>query len=136
MNKQAKTRVCITCGAHDMEHDTRNESFEYKGQSLLIPSVSGWFCRHCGEAYLDDAAAYSKAISAFAKQVDLQEAKTLARVRRKLKLTQHEAAMLTGGGPNAFSRYENGKAKPMPAIINLFKLLDLHPDLLNELRKA
>jgi hypothetical protein len=27
---------------------------------------------------------------------------------------------------NAFSNYENGKAKPVPTIINLIRLLDKH----------
>ncbi len=60
----------------------------------------------------------------------------LARVRRKLKLklTQADAAELTGGGHNAFSRYERGEAKPMAAVVNLFRLLDKHPELLKELR--
>lgn len=33
-------------------------------------------------------------------------------------------------GVNAFSRYENGKAKPVPAVISLFRLLDKHPELI------
>jgi HTH-type transcriptional regulator / antitoxin MqsA len=60
--------------------------------------------------------------------------KSTARIRKKLKLTQKEAALITGGGHNAFSRYERGEAKPIQAILNLFKLLDHHPDLLNELK--
>ncbi len=41
-----------------------------------------------------------------------------------------------GGGVNAFSRYENGKTKPPLALVKLFKLLDRHPELLNEVRAA
>jgi len=52
---------------------------------------------------------------------------------KKLKLTQRQAAELTGGGRNAFSRYERGKAKPLQSVTNLFKLLDNHPDLLDEI---
>jgi hypothetical protein len=43
------------------------------------------------------------------------------------------AARLTGGGHNAFSRYERGEATPLPAVINLFRLVDKHPELLQEL---
>ncbi|HEX7339767.1 MAG TPA: type II toxin-antitoxin system MqsA family antitoxin [Rhodanobacteraceae bacterium] len=42
----------------------------------------------------------------------------------------------TGGGHNAFSRYECGEARPVPAVINLFRLLGKHPELLEELRQA
>lgn len=43
--------------------------------------------------------------------------------------------MIAGGGHNAFSRYERGEIKPVAAVVNLFRLLDRHPDLLNELKK-
>ncbi len=39
-----------------------------------------------------------------------------------------------GGGPNAFSRYENGKTKPPLALVKLLMVLDRRPNLLNELR--
>ena len=37
---------------------------------------------------------------------------------------------------NAFSRYENGKTRPPLALVKLLKVLDRHPDLLNEVRMA
>jgi HTH-type transcriptional regulator / antitoxin MqsA len=52
---------------------------------------------------------------------------------KKLRLSQVEASRLTGGGHNAFSRYERGEVTPLPAVRNLFHLLDNHPDLLKEL---
>ena len=58
----------------------------------------------------------------------------IAKVRRKLDLDQRQAAELFGGGINAFSRYENGKTKPSLALVKLLKLLDRHPDLLNEVK--
>ena len=73
---------------------------------------------------------------AFRDRVDAEEIAELTRIRKKLKLTQQEAAKLAGGGKNAFSRYERGQAKPVAAVINLFRLLDKHPALLKELRAA
>jgi HTH-type transcriptional regulator/antitoxin MqsA len=43
--------------------------------------------------------------------------------------------MIAGGCHNAFSRYERCEVKPVAAVVNLFRLLDRHPDLLNELKK-
>jgi HTH-type transcriptional regulator/antitoxin MqsA len=77
----------------------------------------------------DDEAAWL----AFRDQVDSQVASELESIRKRLKLTQAQAAKLAGGGKNAFSRYERGQAKPVAAVINLFKLLDKHPDLIKEL---
>lgn len=55
-------------------------------------------------------------------------------VRKKLKLGQREAAEVFGGGVNAFSRYETGKTKPALAVVKLLKVLDRHPELLDEIR--
>jgi HTH-type transcriptional regulator/antitoxin MqsA len=49
-------------------------------------------------------------------------------------MTQAEAARITGGGKNAFSRYERGQAKPVQAVTILFKLPDKHPRLVEEAR--
>jgi len=51
-------------------------------------------------------------------------------------LSQVGAARLTGGGHNAFSRYERGEVMPMPAVVNLFRILDRHPELLKELVRS
>jgi HTH-type transcriptional regulator/antitoxin MqsA len=39
-------------------------------------------------------------------------------------------------GGHAFSRYENGKTKPPLALVKLLKVLDRHPDLLDEIKVA
>ncbi|MDT7517083.1 type II toxin-antitoxin system MqsA family antitoxin [Rhodoferax mekongensis] len=51
------------------------------------------------------------------------------RTAKKLKLTQDEASRLTGGGNNAFLRYETGVSTPWPEVFNLFNLLDKHPEM-------
>jgi len=105
---------------------------------IEVPHLTGQRCEHCGEAFLDDVsqARYVAAADALVDQVRLEAGAELRRVRRKLRLSQHEAAAITGGGPNAFSRYESGKAQPVAAVFNLFHLLDRHPDLLGEIREA
>lgn len=51
--------------------------------------------------------------------------------RHKLHLTQKEAVeMLSGGGHNAFSRYERGELLAPKPLVLLMRLLDLHPHLL------
>lgn len=59
----------------------------------------------------------------------IEPALEIRRIRRKLGLAQAQASALTGGGPNAFSRYELGKAKPLPAVTNLLLLLPRSDDL-------
>jgi len=62
-----------------------------------------------------------------------RQRKEIRRIRRKLGLTQVAAARLTGGGHNAFSRYERGEVAPLPAVIKLLHLLDKHPELLEDI---
>ena len=91
--------------------------------------------QNAGEAQpVEFDAVEESAWMAFRDQVDAAEAVELALIRKKLKLTQREAAQLAGGGKNAFSRYERGQARPVAAVVNLFRLLDRHPELLCELR--
>lgn len=75
---------------------------------------------------------------AFNRQVNAAQVDPgyIASVRKKLGLDQREAAEIFGGGVNAFSRYETGKASPSIALIKLLRLLDRHPELLQEIRMA
>ena len=50
--------------------------------------------------------------------------------------TDLKADAYVGGGVNAFSRYENGRAKPPLSLVKLLKVLDKHPDLLSEVAEA
>jgi HTH-type transcriptional regulator/antitoxin MqsA len=77
-------------------------------------------------------------MQAFSKQVNaaIVDPAFIVKVRKKLSLDQREAAEIFGGGVNAFSRYENGKTRPPLALVKLLKVLDRHPDLLEEVKVA
>ncbi|MEY2659719.1 MAG: hypothetical protein RLZZ123_891 [Pseudomonadota bacterium] len=131
---------CPECGAAHLISDTRDMAYVYKGEQTIIRKVTGEFCPACGEVVLDgeNGNRYSELISAFQRQVNSAyvDPAYIAKVRKKLDLDQREAAHLFGGGVNAFSRYENGKTKPPLALVKLLKVLDRHPELLNEVRSA
>jgi HTH-type transcriptional regulator / antitoxin MqsA len=129
-------RECLNCGEKKMVHTTRDVPYTYKRHNIIISKIKGWHCSNCREVEFDagEGVRFAEAIKQLAKEVDTKEATELARIRKKLKLTQQQAALLTGGGPNAFSRYERGKAKPLQSVTNLFKLLDNHPELLDEIQ--
>jgi HTH-type transcriptional regulator/antitoxin MqsA len=134
------TMKCPVCGAAELIHDTRDQSYTYKGETTIIAAVTGDFCPACAESILDAAESdrVMREMRAFSKQVNaaIVDPIFITMVRKKLDLDQREAAEIFGGGINAFSRYENGKTKPPLALVKLFKLLDRHPDLLNEVRAA
>jgi HTH-type transcriptional regulator/antitoxin MqsA len=132
------TMKCPVCGAAELIHDTRDMPYIYKGETTSIPAVTGDFCPACSEVILDrvNGDRYSESVGMFQRQVNaaIVDPVFIVNVRKKLDLDQRQAAELFGGGVNAFSRYENGKTKPPLALVKLFKLLDRHPDLLDELR--
>ena len=129
---------CPVCGAAELIHDTRDLPYTYKGETTIIAAVTGDFCPACAESILDAAESnrVMREMRAFSKQVNaaIVDPGFITDVRKKLDLDQREAAEIFGGGINAFSRYENGKTKPPLALVKLLKLLDRHPDLLDELR--
>ncbi len=131
---------CPVCGAAELIHDTRDLPYTYKGETTVIAAVTGDFCPSCAESLLDAAESnrVMREMRAFSKQVNaaIVDPGFITYVRKKLDLDQREAAEIFGGGINAFSRYENGKTKPSLALVKLFKLLDRHPDLLNEVKTA
>lgn len=125
-------KTCGECGSRHLvafAHET------LLAGSTRVADLSGVRCADCGETYLDadSQARYAAALDVAVLAQRQEEQAMLVRVRRKLKLSQREAALLTGGGHNAFSRYERGEARPLSAVVNLFKLLDKHPEMLSEL---
>lgn len=131
---------CPVCGAADLIHDTRDLPYTYKGEMTHIAAVQGDFCPACAESVLDapESDRVMREMRAFQKQVNaaIVDPEFIASVRKKLDLDQREAAEIFGGGVNAFSRYENGKTKPPLALVQLFKVLERHPDLLSEIRAS
>lgn len=131
---------CPVCGAAKLIHDTRDVPYAYKGETTVLAKVIGDFCPACDESILEAAESerVMEAMRSFNRQVNAAsvDPQFIVRVRKKLALDQREAAEIFGGGVNAFSRYENGKTRPPLALVKLLKVLDRHPDLLNEIRAA
>lgn len=131
---------CPVCDEAELIHDTRDLPYTYKGETTTIPAVTADFCPACDESITDMAETerVMREMQAFNKQVNaaIVDPEFIASVRKKLDLGQREAAEIFGGGINAFSRYENGKTKPPLALVKLLKVLERHPDLLDEVKTA
>ncbi len=131
-----RSQPCASCGAAGAV-PFKSETFRitHKGVSAEVKGLSGRRCSSCGEIEFDQRSAkrYAAASDKLVLQARAADRSEIRRIRRKLGLSQSMAAELTGGGHNAFSRYERGEAAPLPAVVNLFRLLDRHPDLLKEL---
>ena len=130
-------RKCINCESRKemTRFEQKNFVVEHGGSRIEVKGLSGWRCGACKEVEFDadSTRRYAAAGDELVLRDRERQSKEIRRIRRKLGLSQVAAARLTGGGHNAFSRYERGEAMPMPAVVNLFRLLDRHPELLNDL---
>jgi HTH-type transcriptional regulator/antitoxin MqsA len=63
---------CPVCGAAELMHDTRDLPFTYKGEVMIIASVTGDFCPACAESILDMAESrrVGAQVGNFIKEVD------------------------------------------------------------------
>jgi HTH-type transcriptional regulator/antitoxin MqsA len=131
---------CPVCNAAELVADVRDIPYTYRGESTVLEAVRGEFCPACGESVTDwqESDRVMNLMNAFNRQVNAAfiEPAYIVGVRKKLRLDQREAAEIFGGGVNAFSRYETGRTKPPLALVKLLKLLDRHPELLEEVRAA
>jgi HTH-type transcriptional regulator / antitoxin MqsA len=83
----------------------------------------------------DDMAVTDAALRRLKEEVEgIPSPETIKRVRRKLNLSQREAGGLLKVGENAFDKYERGLVEPSGPTSQLLKLLDRHPELIDELR--
>lgn len=131
-------KACFSCDNGRVMTRFENEAFavDYADVTVTVDGLSGWRCQDCGEVEFDAASAerYAAAGDELVLAERTRISKEIRRIRKRLGLSQEDAARLTGGGHNAFSRYESGKVEPLPAVVNLLRLLDKHPELLAELQ--
>ncbi|PWC16160.1 antitoxin [Brenneria roseae subsp. roseae] len=129
---------CPNCGGAELVQGAKDVPYSFRGKKTVLPAIDGLHCTVCHEVIMNktESAAYLAKIADFKNSViaETVEPAYIVKVRKKLDLTQREASAIFGGGVNAFSRYEKGKAQPHPSTIKLLKVLDRHPELLSEIR--
>lgn len=117
--------LCPICGeGHVTDHVDQVES-EYKGHKKLLP-MRYRLCEACHSDFAGPAEGKlnKRAIMAFRKSVDgLMTGAEICALREKYKLTQAQAAKLFGGGPVAFSKYENDDVAQSDAMDALLRLV-------------
>tara|TARA_R110000796_G_scaffold54365_1_gene127188 strand:+ start:48677 stop:49300 length:624 start_codon:yes stop_codon:yes gene_type:complete len=115
---------CPVCGEGQLSQKSGAETFKYKGQSAEIPVLFA-ACNVCGvdQACSEHLRANKRAVLAFHKEVDgLLTGSQVRDLRRVLKLSQSAAAQVFGGGPVAFSKYENddvSQSEPMDKLMRV-----------------
>lgn len=109
----------------------------YKGKSLTV-ELPGYYPENGDDGIHvgDDMAVTDVALRALKEEIEgIPSPSTIRKVREKLKLSQREAGGLLKVGENAFDKYERGLVEPSGPTSQLLRLLDHHPELVEELRR-
>jgi HTH-type transcriptional regulator/antitoxin MqsA len=116
--------------------ENHTEVITHNGDSVTLTGLSGWFCSSCGDGWFDNESSIrvSEAGDGLVLKTRELRSQEVRRIRKKLGLTQKEAAVIFGGGPNAFSLYERGKIEPHTSTLKLLHLLDRNPNLVDEIK--
>ncbi len=118
------TKQCPVCIMGEMALFQEPDEIQYKGKTLSV-EVEYAVCQHCGEEMiLPDQIRRNdcRVRDAWRKTDGLLTGAEIAELRKKLGLTQQEAANVFGGGVNAFSKYERGEVIQSEGMDKLMRL--------------
>ena len=117
--------LCSICGeGHVTNHVDQLES-EYRGKTALVP-MHYKTCNVCGSDFAggDESRLNKRAILAFRKSVDgLLTGAEICALRERYEINQKQASRLFGGGPVAFSKYENDDVAHSESMDKLLRLV-------------
>jgi HTH-type transcriptional regulator/antitoxin MqsA len=112
-----------------MVRDMRPMAITYKGQAATF-NMPGWYCDGSDESVHtgEDMKVSDRALNRLKAKVEgLLEPEAVKRIRKRLKLTQRNAGLIIGGGPNAFQKYESGDVLVSHAVTSALLLLERDP---------
>jgi HTH-type transcriptional regulator/antitoxin MqsA len=118
-------KLCPICGEGCATAQTELVESEYKGnkQPLELHFLQCNTC-HSEFATAAESKLNKRIVIAFRKSIDgLLSGKEIEELRKKYKLNQTQAAKLFGGGPVAFSKYENNDVAQSGAMDTLLRLI-------------
>jgi HTH-type transcriptional regulator/antitoxin MqsA len=116
---------CSVCGTGRAAPRTEQIEARYKGHKGVVTSHF-LLCDACGSDFAGahEMRANKRAMQAFRKQVDgLLSGAEIVALRKQLGINQKQAARLFGGGPVAFSKYENDDVAHAESMDKLLRLV-------------
>ncbi len=118
--------LCPLCAEGQITQHCEDAQQTYAGHTGAVPMYFR-SCTHCGSEFAgaEESLLNRRAMMAFRKRVDgLLPAARVAEIRAKYHLNQSQAARLLGGGPVAFSKYENDDVAQSSAMDALLRLIE------------
>lgn len=116
--------ACSKCNATDVALSSDTEVGSYKGEEYSV-DIEYSQCGSCHREFLTkpQIIANEAKVRACKKKIDgLLSAEEIKTVRSFLGLSQSEASVIFGGGPNAFSKYERSEVTQSQAMDKLLRL--------------
>ena len=117
--------LCPICGEGHVTNQVDQFESEYKGQKATLP-LHYRLCDTCHSDFAgsQESKLNKRAVMAFRRSVDgLLTGTEIVALRKQYGLTQDQAAKLFGGGPVAFSKYENDDVSQSEAMDSLLRLV-------------
>lgn len=121
--------ICPVCGEGHVTPSQQMVEYEYKGHKTELLSHYKQ-CDACTSDFagMAESKLNKRIVMAYRKQVDgLLTGEEITALRKKYGLTQAQAAKLFGGGPVAFSKYENDDVAQSEAMDTLLRLVRRSP---------
>lgn len=129
--------LCPLCEQGQLHEKIEQIEVEYHDQHALLDSYYA-VCDSCGAelATTEQAKRNKRAMIAFKKRVDgLLSGVQLRALREQWGITQAQATQIFGGGPVAFSKYENDDVMQSEAMDKLLRLAAALPDAFSYLKQ-
>jgi len=120
---------CEICGEGTLSSQNSVEPIEYKGRKGEV-QLRFSVCGSCGSetATDDDLRENKRSFLRFRKDVDgLLSGEAIRATRKHYRITQGVAAKIFGGGPVAFSKYENDDVAHSESMDKLLRLASAMP---------
>ncbi|HEX5786231.1 MAG TPA: type II toxin-antitoxin system MqsA family antitoxin [Burkholderiaceae bacterium] len=121
--------LCPICGQGHVKAVVQMVENEYKGHKAEL-ALHYKQCDTCTSDFagMAESKQNKRVLMAFRKQVDgLLTGEEITALRKQYRLTQAQAAKLFGGGPVAFSKYENDDVAQSEAMDTLLRLVQRSP---------
>lgn len=125
---------CPNCGKYSVQEETRSDTIDFKGLVLDVEELKFSVCDECKHQFETDEqfkknqaairAAYTVERDRIRKRDGMLTGEEIARIRDSLHLSQRDAAVLFGGGHNAFNKYESGEVLQSGAMDRLLRMTD------------
>lgn len=128
---------CAACGSNALTSHEENSTVTYKGANGSIVTLYS-ICGNCGsETVTDEQSKLNQRLfMAFKKVSDgFLTGSQMLQLREQLCITQSEASLIFGGGPNAFTKYENDDVMQSAAMDKLVRIAVDFPEVFSRLKE-